>query len=129
MKLATLSIGNNLIEAHNNMWTGVETVFFNGQKVSEQFNWFHGIHKFSVPAEDGMADDHYQVDFRIDFTKSSAVSVDMYKNGECILDQSGTNYRYSKRIGHGHRDVLPRAERLELRQLENVPLYREEDLV
>ena len=129
MKLATLSIGNDLIEAHNNMWTGVETVFFNGQKVSEQFNWFHGIHKFSVPSEDGVTDDHYQVDFRVDFSKSSAVSVDMYKNGECVLDQSGTNHRYSKRTVYGKRDFLPREERLQLRQLDSVPLYREEDLV
>lgn len=129
MKLATLQIGNNVIEAHNNMWTGVETVFFNGQRVSKAFNWFHGVHKFTILADDGLSYDHYQVDFRFDFSNAAAVSVDMYLNGECILDQSGTNHRYLNDVVHVQRNGSSSGERLELRQLETSPLYREEDLV
>ena len=129
MKLATLHIGNDVIEAHNNMWTGVETVYFNGQQVAKAFNWFHGVHKFTVLADDGFSYDHYQVDFRFDFKSASAVSVDMYLNGECILDQSGTNHRYLNDAVHVRRENTTSGERLQLRQLETSPLYREEDLV
>lgn len=130
MKLATLQIGNNTIEAHNNMWTGVETVYFNGQEVSKAFNWFHGVHKFSVLAEDGLAYDHYQVDFRFSFNSPACVAIDVFCNGECLLDQSGSNRRYRKNVPSPRLlRAEGREERLELRQLDRSPLYREEDLV
>lgn len=129
MKLATLAIGNDVIEAHNNMWSGVETVYFNGEQVSSQFNWFHGIHKFSVLAEDGFDYDHYRVDFRFSFSSASAVTVDIFKNGICVLDQSGTNHRYTGAIPPVRRQESLPADTLELRELAAQPLYREEDLV
>ncbi len=130
MKLATLQIGNDVIEAHNNMWTGVETVYFNGQVVSKAFNWFHGVHKFSVLAEDGMAYDHYRVDFRFSFNAAAAVAIDVFRNGECILDQSGTNSRYRKVVtSQSSESTCGTRDYLELRQLDRSPLYREEDLV
>lgn len=129
MKLATLNIGNDVIEAHNNMWTGVETVYFNGKRVSKEFNWFHGVHKFSILAEDGYSYDYYQVDFRFDFNRASAVSVDIYRNGECVLDQSGTNHRYNGEALQIDSASFPQGDRLELRELKTSPLYREEDLV
>lgn len=130
MKLATLRTGSDLIEAHNNMWTGVETVYFNGEEVSKAFNWFHGVHKFSVVAEDGLTQDHYRVDFRFSFNAASAVAVDVFCNGECILDQSGKNRHYRKTVRSKHAHPAPvNEEYLELRQLDRTPLYREEDLV
>ncbi len=130
MKIASISIGNNVIETFNNMWTGVETVYFNGHRVSKQFNWFVGIHEFQVLAEDGINTDYYRVEFRTDFSSPQYIKTDIFRNGECILDQTGKHYRYAA-------NALPAIPNHEVRhksrgrRKERVtkPLYREEDLV
>lgn len=130
MKIASISIGNNVIETFNNMWTGVETVFFNGQQVSKQFNWFVGIHDFQVLAEDGVNTDYYRVEFRTDFSSPQYIKTDIFRNGECILDQTGKHYRYAA-------NGLPNLPDRQVRRNEwegskervAKPLYREEDLV
>jgi len=130
MKIASISIGNNLIETFNNMWTGVETVYFNGRRVSKQFNWFVGIHEFQVLADDGVNTDYYRVEFRTDFSSPQFIKTDIFRNGECVLDQTGKNYRYAA-------NALPPIPRQEAglnagggyRERASTPLYREEDLV
>ena len=126
MKIASLAIGNNTIEAYNSMWTGIETVYFNGIRVSKQFNWFVGIHEFQVMADDGVNTDYYRVDFRFSFNNMSCITVDVFRNGECLFDQSGNNYRHAANAlpvlpansGYHHR-----------RERVAAPLYQEEDLV
>lgn len=126
MKIASLAIGNNTIEAYNSMWTGIETVYFNGIRVSKQFNWFVGIHEFQVLADDGINTDYYRVDFRFSFNSMSCITVDVFRNGECLLDQSGTNYRHAANalpVLPANRGYHHRKERVA------APLYRDEDLV
>ncbi len=130
MKIASISIGNNIIETHNNMWTGIETVYFSGRRVSKQFNWFVGIHNFEVLADDGVNTDYYRVEFRTDFSSAQFIKTDIFRNGECVLDQTGKHYRYAA-------NALPAIPNHEARhdargkRLERAPqrLYRDEDLV
>lgn len=130
MKISSLTIGNNTIETFNSMWTGVETVYFNGVQVSKQFNWFVGIHEFQVPTDDGVNTDYYRVEFRCDFNSAQFVKTDIYRNGECLLDQTGRNHRYTSRPMPALRDNSPSQwNRSPARQRTATPLYREEDLV
>lgn len=131
MKIASLRVGNYQIEAYNNMWTGIETVHVNGHQVSRQFNWFHGIHRFSLPANDGYFKDEYRVDFRFSWSSNTMISVDIACNGVCLLSQSG---RHQSKTSWSPQSLQPNYtpvgyDTLELRQLETQPLYREEDLV
>lgn len=131
MKIATLNIGNNVIETRNSMWTGVETVYFNGHRVSEQFNWFVGIHNFETLADDGVNIDYYRVEFRFSFS-TGAITTDIFRNGECVLDMSGTNHRYAttgKTALPALKDNRPARSDWRGREKVVTPLYREEDLV
>ncbi len=89
MKIASLQLGNDLIEAHNSMWTGEETVLFNGQEVSRQQNVFSGTHHFNV--EDPVTGhlDRFRVDFSMSMSNLWGVSVAIYRNDECLLDHAG----------------------------------------
>ena len=130
MKIASIAIGNNVLETFNNMWTGVETVRFNGVEVSRQFNWFVGIHEFQVLADDGINTDYYRVEFRCDFGSEQFVKTDVFRNGECLLDQTGRNHRYATKPLPALRDNRPSQwNRPPVRQRTPAPLYREEDLV
>lgn len=130
MKIASISIGNNTIETFNNMWTGIETVYFNGQQVSKQFNWFVGIHEFQVAAEDGVNTDYYRVEFRTDFNSAQFIKTDIFRNGECVLDQTGKHYRYAANALPPISDHSVRHDsRGKRKEPVARPLYREEDLV
>lgn len=126
MKVSSFTIDGYTIEMYNNMWTGIERVYVNGQQVSRQFNWFHGIHLFSLPSADGISYDNYRVDFRFSWTSMTMLAIDASRNGVPLMKDSTPLYvsqnqpaaRYA-----GYQD------RLELRQLDLQPLYREEDLV
>lgn len=126
MKIASFSIDNYHIEMYNNMWTGVETVYVNGRRVSRQFNWFHGIHRFSLPASDGVAIDHYRVDFRFSWTSMTMITTDLARNGVPLMKNSEPLYTPLNPPAIQHPGFH---DRLELRQLDARPLYREEDLV
>lgn len=133
MKLASLSIGQDLIEVHNSMWTGVETVFINGQEVSRQFNWFNGVHKFQVMNQSTGVNDYYRVEFNANFNSTTMVDISIFLNEECILDLGGRHFRYNGQQAlpqqpvHASRNSP--VDSLQLRQLETKPLYREDDLV
>lgn len=133
MKIATLNIGNNTIETRNSMWTGIETVYLNGRRVSKQFNWFVGIHHFDAIAEDGINTDYYRVEFRFCWS-TGATNTDIFRNGECVLDMSGTHFRYAANGSTALpslKDNRPAKADWLGRRKEKVaaPLYREEDLV
>lgn len=132
MKVASFQINNYLVEAHNSLWTGVEKVFVNNRMVSRQFNWFHGIHKFTLPSADGVSQDEYRIDFRMNGSKMSMIDIDLFRNGVCLVDQSGKGG-----LGNGGVILIPAEnptsvpvrDTLQLRELNAVPMYREEDLV
>lgn len=126
MKLASLVIDDYHIEMHNNMWTGIETVYVNGRQVSRQFNWFHGIHRFALPGSEDYSLDDYRVDFRFSWTSMVMVTIDVARNGVPLMKDSSPLYAQQPLPTYrGHASH----ERLELRQLDLQPLYREEDLV
>jgi len=130
MRIASITTGDNTIETHNNMWTGIETVYFNGYRVSKQFNWFVGIHEFEVPAKDGVNTDYYRVEFRTDFSSANYIKTDIFRNGECILDQTGKHYRYAANALPPVPDHRVRHNNYGQRKKQMArPLYREEDLV
>lgn len=133
MKIATLNIGQHIIETRNSMWTGIETVYFNGRKVSSQFNWFVGIHHFEIPADDGYNTDYYRVEFRFNWS-TGGMSTDIFRNEECVLDMSGKHYRYVAKQGVALptvRDQRPARGNWSGGEKQQVatPVYREEDLV
>lgn len=130
MKVASFQINNYLVEAHNSLWTGVEKVFVNNRMVSRQFNWFHGIHKFTLPTADGSGQDEYQIDFRMNGSKMSMIDIDLFRNGVCLVDQSGRNGMGDViHIPAENTRAVPVQDTLQLRELNAVPMYREEDLV
>ena len=122
MRLVSFPIGENLLEVHNNMWTGVESVTFNGRTVSRQFNWFEGIHNFTVMADDGVSVDDYRVEIR--FTMAGIV-VDVYKNEICLLAGS----RRAHRRYDDQRRFQPRSVRHQQQVAEPLKLWKEEHLV
>ena len=119
MKLISLNVGNDILEVHNNMWTGVETVTFNGYEVSRQFNWFRVDHDFSVSSEDGNGTDYFRV--VILMNSMAGITVDVYRNEETLLAQSNE----AKRRSRPNRIRSRRAEHLANPEA----LYHEEDLV
>lgn len=130
MKVASFQINNYLVEAHNSLWTGVEKVFVNNRMVSRQFNWFHGIHEFTLPSADGVSQDEYRIDFRMNGYKMSMIDIDLFRNGVCLVDQSGRNGLGDViTIPAENSRAVPAQDTLQLRELNAVPMYREEDLV
>jgi len=133
MKLVTFPIGNDTIEVYNSLWTGVETVKFNGQVVSKHFNWFKGIHPFRVVNPDTKQTDDYRVEIRFDMSSMTTVNVDIFLNGACIFDQSGRNTA-APIFSSGTRERLqndPYDRRVWYREAQAAerPAFREEDLV
>ena len=133
MKLATFQDGHHTIEVHNNFLTGIETVYFDGHQVARAFNWFHGTHQFNVKNTATGRLDHYCVEFVTSFQKWCGVAVDIYKNGEAILHQSGNTKGsvYTLEVGGGVTDSDGYDRRAWTAEGEPLaqPAYQEEDLV
>lgn len=53
MRIISVNIGNTNIEFYNDMWTGHENIYVNGELVSRKFSWFGTDHIFEVE-EDGV---------------------------------------------------------------------------
>ena len=86
MRYLSLPIGKDLLEFHNNCWTGVETIYFNGRKATEKFSFFGTTHHFTVENEAGETD-HYYV--RGSFSWYGLV-FDIFRNDDCLLASSKT---------------------------------------
>jgi len=52
MRCISYFSGENIIEVHNNMWSGKETIFYNDEKVSSGYSILGKTHSFTVE-EDG----------------------------------------------------------------------------
>lgn len=118
MKLISFNIGKDILEVHNNMWTGVETVTYNGYEVSRQFNWFRGDHDFAISTDDGNGTDYFRV---VILMGMAGITVDVYRNEETLLAQSSEAKRRSSpnRARNARRSRVTNPE----------ALYHEEDLV
>lgn len=130
MKLVTFPVGNDVIEVYNSLWSGVETVKFNGSVVSKHFNWFVGIHPFRVVNPDTNEIDHYRVEIRFSMSSSTCVTVDIFLNDQCLLNQSGRHQQTTHLIGGNVRQD-PNNYGVWIREKPTAAtkLYREEDLV
>lgn len=80
MRLVSVFYGNHEISVHNNMWTGVESVRYNGEKVASQFSWFGAVHKFTVEEDGQLADYEVEVGFTL-----SGIGANIWRNETPIL--------------------------------------------
>lgn len=48
MRIISVNIGDTIIEFDNDMWTGHENIYVNGELVSRKFSWFGTDHIFEV---------------------------------------------------------------------------------
>ena len=87
MRLLSLPIGDDLLEVHNSMWSGVEKVYFNGQLASEGFSFFGRQHYFTVDSPDGEGVDKFRVEVSMGLF---GVTVDVFRNDRCLLASSKT---------------------------------------
>jgi len=55
MKIFAVNIGQTYIEFYNNMWTGHESIYVNGELVSKKWSFFGTSHHFEVEEADGWA--------------------------------------------------------------------------
>ena len=53
MRIISVKIADTIIEFDNDMWTGHENIYVNGELVSRKFSWFGTDHIFEVE-EDGV---------------------------------------------------------------------------
>lgn len=53
MRIISVNINGTIIEFDNDMWTGHENIYVNGELVSRKFSWFGTDHIFEVE-EDGV---------------------------------------------------------------------------
>ncbi|CAH1002128.1 hypothetical protein LEM8419_03045 [Neolewinella maritima] len=114
MRLLSLPIGDDLLEVHNSIWTGVESIYFNGQLASSGFSFLGRHHYFTVDAAEGDGIDKFRVEISMGW---SGVSVDVFCNDRCLLASSKTPIsRVDQRLlpeGDSKPYHLKRAERQE----------------
>lgn len=79
MKLFSVFYDGNEISIHNTIW-GVESVLYNGQKMTSEFSWW-GTHHFFTVREDG-----YEVDYEVKVGFNMyGISANIYRNGDVIM--------------------------------------------
>ena len=120
MRLLSLPINDDLLEVHNSIWSGVESIYFNGQLASSGFSMFGRHHYFTVDAADGDGIDKFRVEISMTW---SGIVVDVFRNDRCLLASSKTPIsRVDNRLlpeGDTKPFHLRRAEREEPRALDD----------
>jgi len=86
MKIFAINIGQTNIEFYNNMWTGHESIYANGQLVSKKWSFFGTNHFFEVEEEDGWVD--YVLTTGIGLM---GVTTSLSRNGVSVIE--GCGYR------------------------------------
>ena len=84
MKMLTFFHEGNEISVHNNL-LGVETVKYNGEKMTSQFSLFGSTHDFSVEESDMTV--NYQI--KISMSMLVGVTFSLWRNGEALLLGAG----------------------------------------
>ena len=88
MRILSLPIHDDLLEIHNNILTGEEKVYFNGQLASSGHSLFGRTHYFTADAPDGQGIDKFRVE--IGMTWWGSITVDVFRNDRCLLASSKT---------------------------------------
>ncbi|RYZ51859.1 MAG: hypothetical protein EOP49_10820 [Sphingobacteriales bacterium] len=81
MKYLTLNLNDNVRLEVDNSWNGKETVWYNGEVVSEQKTFWGGTHKFEKMEDGEMA--RYEV--RVSIKAMMRVGIDIYRNDKVVL--------------------------------------------
>lgn len=89
MRIISVNIGDTHIEFDNDMWTGHENIYVNGELVSRKFSWFGTDHFFEVE-EDGVW---------VDYVLTTGfgwrgLTTEITRNGVLILEASGMDKYY-----------------------------------
>jgi hypothetical protein len=71
---------NNRIDIYNT-WFGRETIFHNGNLVSEKHSWFGHCHEFSVT--EGLNLVQYKID--VGYRAHFRIGFDIFRNGRAIM--------------------------------------------
>ncbi len=88
MRILSLPIDDDLLEVHNNIWTGEEKVYFNGQLASVGASVFGRSHYFTVDAATGEGTDKFRVEIGMSWI--GGVTVDVFRNDRCLLASTKT---------------------------------------
>jgi hypothetical protein len=78
MKLLEVNINGNVIEAHNHMMTGKESVYYNGTLMAEKASLGGHVHQFEV-IEDGE-----EVLYEIVYKFNLSIQIEIYRNKEFV---------------------------------------------
>lgn len=128
MKIGELHLDGDIITVHNNMWTGVESVYFNGQIVCERFAWFFGTHQFNVEDEATGRIDRFRVEVRTSLESATMCKATIYRNDIKLYDSTDKHTR-PMTVSRERADNYDRSGWYGEPQRQAQPLYREEDLV
>lgn len=79
MKMLSVFYQGNEISVHNSCW-GVETVRYNGQKMTSAFSWWGKTHRFSVM--EGNEQAQYTIIISMNWNSWNLISIDVYRNEE-----------------------------------------------
>ena len=128
MKIGELHLDGDIITVHNNMWTGVESVYFNGQIVCEQFAWFFGTHRFNVEDPVTERTDRFRVEVRTSLESACMCKATIFRNDVEVYDSTKKQSR-PVTVQRQQQDNYDRSGWYAEPQRQAQPLYREEDLV
>jgi len=79
MKLFSVFHDGNEISIHNTIW-GVESVQYNGQKMTSEFSWWGARHFFTVREDGRRVDYEVKVGFNM-----YGISANIYRDGAVIM--------------------------------------------
>jgi len=88
MRIIAVNIGTTKIEFYNSMWTGVESIYANGELVSKKFSFLGADHAFDV-AENGELV-HYVLTTGIGWM---GATTELTRNGVPIIETGGGERR------------------------------------
>ena len=99
MRVLTFFHKGNEISIHNNI-LGIETVKYNGEKVTSHFSFFGSTHHFSV------IENNEEVDYKIKISLSVVVGItfSIWRNGRTLL--LGSGYHKRTNIASAHSDFV-----------------------
>lgn len=99
MRALTFFHADNEISVHNNL-LGIESVFYNGKKMTSHFSLFGSTHDFSVMEDDIEA--NYQV--KISMSVMAGITFNIWRNGRALL--LGSAYQKRTNIASAQSDFV-----------------------
>lgn len=105
MLKVSLPVGDDLLEIHHNMWTGKDTVVWNGEEVSRKRRFFGSSHVFRVSTGYSGRDDVFYVKIGMGF---NGTTYGVKRNNKVLL---GT---WRDQLTHHNRNQMPEPPGLDL---------------